>query len=71
MHVLVAEDDRQLRTAVARGLREAAFAVEQAATGTQALTLAMEHEAAHIAFKIETQLGLAEDGANDYVRACK
>lgn len=44
MRVLLVEDDRQLRTVIARGLREAAFAVEQAATGTQALTLALENE---------------------------
>lgn len=44
MRVLLVEDDRQLRTAIARGLREAAFAVDQAATGTQALTLALENE---------------------------
>ena len=44
MRVLLAEDDRQLRTAIARGLREAAVAVDQAATGTQALTLALEND---------------------------
>lgn len=44
MRVLLAEDDRQLRTAIARGLREASFAVDQAATGTQALQMALEHE---------------------------
>lgn len=31
----------------------------------------MEHESAHIAFEIGTQAGLAEDRANDYVRACR
>lgn len=35
------------------------------------LLWSMEHEAVHIAFKIDTQLGLTEDRANDYVRACK
>lgn len=35
------------------------------------LLWSMEHEAAHIAFKIDTQIGLAEDRANDYVGACK
>lgn len=35
------------------------------------LLWSMEHEAVHIAFKIDTQLGMAEDHANDYVRACK
>lgn len=44
MRVLLAEDDRQLRTAIARGLREASFAVDQAATGTQALNLALEDD---------------------------
>jgi DNA-binding response OmpR family regulator len=44
MRILFAEDDRSLRTAVARGLREAAYTVEQAATGTQALTLAVANE---------------------------
>jgi DNA-binding response OmpR family regulator len=44
MRVLLAEDDRQLRTALARGLREAAFAVDQAATGTQALAMAVEND---------------------------
>jgi two-component system copper resistance phosphate regulon response regulator CusR len=44
MRVLLAEDDRQLRTAIARGLREAAFAVDQVGTGTQALNLALENE---------------------------
>jgi DNA-binding response OmpR family regulator len=44
MRVLFAEDDRQLRTALARGLREASFAVDQAATGPQALTLALEND---------------------------
>lgn len=35
------------------------------------LLWSMEHEAAHIAFKIDTQGGLTEDRANDYVRACR
>jgi hypothetical protein len=35
------------------------------------LLWSMEHEAAHIAFKIDTQSGVTEDRANDYVRACK
>lgn len=43
MRVLLVEDDRQLRTAIARGLRETAFAVDQAATGSQALALALEN----------------------------
>lgn len=38
--LLFAEDDRQLRTAVARGLRESGYGVELAATGPQALALA-------------------------------
>jgi two-component system copper resistance phosphate regulon response regulator CusR len=44
MRVLLAEDDRQLRTAIARGLREAAFAVDQAGTGPQTLALALEND---------------------------
>jgi two-component system copper resistance phosphate regulon response regulator CusR len=40
MRLLLAEDDRPLRTSIARGLREASYDVEQAATGPAALTLA-------------------------------
>jgi two-component system copper resistance phosphate regulon response regulator CusR len=40
MRVLIVEDDRQLRTSMTRGLREASHAVEQAATGEQAIALA-------------------------------
>ncbi len=40
MRLLFAEDDRALRTSLTRGLREAAYEVEQAATGTAALALA-------------------------------
>jgi DNA-binding response OmpR family regulator len=40
MRVLVVEDDRQLRMTVARGLREAAYTVDLASNGAQALTLA-------------------------------
>ena len=40
MHILFAEDDRQLRTSVARGLREAGYTVDIAATGAQALSMA-------------------------------
>ena len=40
MRILFAEDDRQLRASVTRGLREAGYTVDQAATGTQALSLA-------------------------------
>jgi two-component system copper resistance phosphate regulon response regulator CusR len=39
MRLLFAEDDRQLRESVTRGLREASYAVDQADTGSQALTL--------------------------------
>jgi DNA-binding response OmpR family regulator len=41
MRVLLAEDDRELRASIARGLREAAYVVDQAGTGPQALTLAL------------------------------
>ncbi|HEV8355263.1 MAG TPA: response regulator transcription factor [Gemmatimonadales bacterium] len=44
MRLLFAEDDRELRSAVARGLREASYAVEEAASGTQALALALANE---------------------------
>ena len=44
MRILFAEDDRALRTSVVRGLREAAYAVEQAATGVQALSLASAND---------------------------
>ncbi len=40
MRLMFAEDDRQLRTSIVRGLREAAYTVEQAATGPQAQQLA-------------------------------
>ena len=40
MRVLIVEDDRQLRTSMTRGLREASHVVEQAATGEQAIALA-------------------------------
>lgn len=40
MRIMLAEDDRQLRQSVTRGLREAAYTVDQAGTGSQALTLA-------------------------------
>ncbi len=42
MRLLFAEDDRQLRASITRGLREAAYTVDQAATGTQALALAAD-----------------------------
>ncbi len=44
MHILFAEDDRQLRTSITRGLREASYTVDQAATGPQAMTLAATNE---------------------------
>ncbi len=44
MRILFAEDDKQLRTSVTRGLREASYAVDQASNGTQALTLASANE---------------------------
>jgi len=40
MRILLVEDDRQLRASMARGLREAAHAVEQATTGAQAIDMA-------------------------------
>lgn len=44
MRVLFAEDDRQLRESVARGLREASYVVDLAANGTEALALAGGHD---------------------------
>jgi DNA-binding response OmpR family regulator len=44
MRILFAEDDRQLRTSIVRGLREASYAVDQAGTGPQALSLAQANE---------------------------
>ena len=44
MRLLFAEDDRQLLTSISRGLRESSHEVDQATTGTQALTLAMANE---------------------------
>jgi DNA-binding response OmpR family regulator len=38
--ILVVEDDQPLRAAIARGLREAGYEVEQAATGGEALAVA-------------------------------
>jgi DNA-binding response OmpR family regulator len=40
MRILFAEDDRQLRSSITRGLREASYTVDQASTGSQALALA-------------------------------
>jgi DNA-binding response OmpR family regulator len=44
MRLLFAEDDRQLRQSVVRGLREDSYAVDQASDGRQALELAAAHE---------------------------
>ena len=43
MQILFAEDDRQLRASIARGLKEASYTVELAGTGQQAVTLAAAH----------------------------
>jgi DNA-binding response OmpR family regulator len=40
MRILIAEDDRQLRASIARGLREASYSVDQAGSGAQAISLA-------------------------------
>jgi two-component system copper resistance phosphate regulon response regulator CusR len=42
MRLLFAEDDRQLRTSLTRGLREASYDVDHAANGIQALAMATE-----------------------------
>ena len=44
MRVLFAEDDRQLRASVVRGLREASYIVDQADTGPKALALATAND---------------------------
>jgi DNA-binding response OmpR family regulator len=44
MRILLAEDDRQLREAIARGLREASYAVDDAPDGDRALFLAAVNE---------------------------
>lgn len=44
MRLLFAEDDRQLLTAISRGLREAGHEVDQANNGNQALTLVQSGE---------------------------
>ena len=38
MRILLAEDDRELRASIARGLHEASYTVDQAGTGPQALS---------------------------------
>ena len=40
MRILIVEDDRQLRSSIVRGLREASHVVEEATTGEQAIALA-------------------------------
>ena len=44
MRILLAEDDRQLRESIARGLREASYAVDDAPDGGKALFLAAVNE---------------------------
>lgn len=44
MRILLAEDDRQLRASIARGLKEEGYDVDLAATGPQAVALASAHE---------------------------
>jgi DNA-binding response OmpR family regulator len=44
MRILLAEDDRQLRASITRGLREASYAVDQASTGAQAASLAAANQ---------------------------
>jgi DNA-binding response OmpR family regulator len=44
MRILFAEDDRQLRASITRGLREASYAVDMAGTGPQALALAAANQ---------------------------
>jgi DNA-binding response OmpR family regulator len=44
VRILIAEDDHNLRQSIARGLREASYAVDEAADGVEALELASEKE---------------------------
>ena len=44
MRIAFAEDDRQLRTSVSRGLREAGYTVDQAGSGAQVLALVESHQ---------------------------
>ena len=44
MRLLFAEDDKQLLTAISRGLRESGYEVDQATAGGPALTMAQEGE---------------------------
>ncbi len=41
MHLLLVEDDRQLRASMLRGLREASYTVDQASSGPRAVALAL------------------------------
>lgn len=43
MRIAFVEDDRQLRSSVTRGLREAGYTVDQAGTGAQAIALVGAH----------------------------
>jgi DNA-binding response OmpR family regulator len=43
MHLLVAEDDRQLRASIARGMREAGHTVDEAEDGEAAIAAAKAH----------------------------
>lgn len=56
MRLLFAEDDRQLRASITRGLREAAYVVDQAATGTQALALALASDGSYDALILDVLL---------------
>jgi two-component system copper resistance phosphate regulon response regulator CusR len=42
MRILLVEDDHELRSSICRGLREASYSVDEAATGAQALSLTEE-----------------------------
>ena len=44
MRLLLAEDDRQLRTSVARGLKEERYVVDLAVTGSQAMSFAAAND---------------------------
>jgi len=56
MRILLVEDDRQLRLSIARGLKEAGYAVDQAGSGSQALALALAEGQAYAAMVLDILL---------------
>jgi DNA-binding response OmpR family regulator len=67
MRILLAEDDRQLRASIARGLRESSYAVDQAATGPQALAFAAANEYDAIILDVPILMLTALDAVDDRI----